>query len=775
MSMAAQKAWYKKHGMEMPSATATGRSAAQAKKDIGEINKKKARETAIAAAAASKKNKELMKSSERVRQMAANVKAFGGQRPGGDLTTASGMVNYIRSGGYLKAGRLGEETIDEVERINLIKRAAVANRMGKAAFLSKVNARAAQITQQKKDDKITKSKANYGMSNEPVDLGEAVVKTKEVNKQKLKNYVRGLGTKAVIAGKVPFDQVHSPLRAGRKVLKQEEKKPDASMAMTHTLKMKAMSDKDKRTLGKVAALMAAQKKKVKEEFESIDEVTKKEAEAALGGPVREKPKMPSGKQPAGYRYVRNLARRAMKAGLKKEEVELVEETIDETYQSKYSGYPLARTKYVTKTELKAREKDKKLRTTSDYKDHVARLKKVKHLKKMVDDIHNNMQMDFWSSKSGNKSNPIDDATHKRLLNRINSLKEEIELAEASKDTADVGEYDYEGDMAKSQLRSILANAKRLHDMLEDQTNLPEWVQSKITLAEDYILTAANYMEGEMNEETLAALEAELVEEIELFEKAPPGSKYERMVKHIKKGYAKGGLTPQEKSIAYATAWKAYNKANEEVEQLSEGPSHYQYSGTIHSNVGNAKHGEEKDDGHSYSITIPTRGAHQGDLGSFLSSKKAFSRISRENPHLEPHHVLAVMHGTGDDVEDVEVDHKGKTYKHRLYNNQEPDYLYEEVEQMEEGKGYAPGWMLKKDKNLGAKVKEKIDLAKKRQASYGKPEAGVSVKEEAEGKLAVTPKEKDLAAHHGDKTRITYGDVIKARLKSAAAKAMKKGN
>lgn len=64
---------------------------------------------------------------------------------------------------------------------------------------------------------------------------------------------------------------------------------------------------------------------------------------------------------------------------------------------------------------------------------------------------------------------------------------------------DKGEYDYEGDMVKSQLKSIIANSKRLHDMLEDNTNLPEWVQSKVTLAEDYILTAANYMEGEVNE------------------------------------------------------------------------------------------------------------------------------------------------------------------------------------------------------------------------------------------------------------------------------------
>jgi hypothetical protein len=61
------------------------------------------------------------------------------------------------------------------------------------------------------------------------------------------------------------------------------------------------------------------------------------------------------------------------------------------------------------------------------------------------------------------------------------------------------EYDYEGDMAMSQLKSIIANSQRMHDMLSDDTNLPEWVQSKITLAEDYISTASNYMQGEMSE------------------------------------------------------------------------------------------------------------------------------------------------------------------------------------------------------------------------------------------------------------------------------------
>lgn len=49
------------------------------------------------------------------------------------------------------------------------------------------------------------------------------------------------------------------------------------------------------------------------------------------------------------------------------------------------------------------------------------------------------------------------------------------------------------------------------------------------------------------------------EEEQIDEKAPPGAKYERMVKHIKDKMAKGGLTKKEKSIAYATAWKAKKK------------------------------------------------------------------------------------------------------------------------------------------------------------------------------------------------------------------------
>lgn len=74
---------------------------------------------------------------------------------------------------------------------------------------------------------------------------------------------------------------------------------------------------------------------------------------------------------------------------------------------------------------------------------------------------------------------------------------------------------------------------------------------------------------EVNNCVKAGYEMEGGEELE--EKAPPGAKYERMVKHVKKSYSKDGkLTDKEKGIAYATAWKAKGKAmKEEAEKEKE--------------------------------------------------------------------------------------------------------------------------------------------------------------------------------------------------------------
>ena len=57
-------------------------------------------------------------------------------------------------------------------------------------------------------------------------------------------------------------------------------------------------------------------------------------------------------------------------------------------------------------------------------------------------------------------------------------------------------------MAVNQLRTIMTNTEELLGMLGDSTELPEWVESKITLAEDYIMTVANYMRSELKEEVV---------------------------------------------------------------------------------------------------------------------------------------------------------------------------------------------------------------------------------------------------------------------------------
>ena len=60
------------------------------------------------------------------------------------------------------------------------------------------------------------------------------------------------------------------------------------------------------------------------------------------------------------------------------------------------------------------------------------------------------------------------------------------------------------------------------------------------------------------------------EDLQMNEVAPPGAKAERMVRHIKQGYAKDGkLTPKEKGIAFATAWKAHNAGKVEEQGVTE--------------------------------------------------------------------------------------------------------------------------------------------------------------------------------------------------------------
>jgi hypothetical protein len=73
---------------------------------------------------------------------------------------------------------------------------------------------------------------------------------------------------------------------------------------------------------------------------------------------------------------------------------------------------------------------------------------------------------------------------------LNMYKESVNEAK------DPGEYDNEGEMAKNQLQSILRDAEHMIEMFDDEENLPEWVQNKITKAQDYLQSAHSYMMGQ---------------------------------------------------------------------------------------------------------------------------------------------------------------------------------------------------------------------------------------------------------------------------------------
>jgi len=62
-----------------------------------------------------------------------------------------------------------------------------------------------------------------------------------------------------------------------------------------------------------------------------------------------------------------------------------------------------------------------------------------------------------------------------------------------------GEIDEEGKMAKRQLSDIAQYSHELMEMLNDETQLEAWVQSKLTKAADYIKTVKHYVEYGMEE------------------------------------------------------------------------------------------------------------------------------------------------------------------------------------------------------------------------------------------------------------------------------------
>ena len=112
-------------------------------------------------------------------------------------------------------------------------------------------------------------------------------------------------------------------------------------------------------------------------------------------------------------------------------------------------------------------------------------------------------------------------------------------------------------------------------------------------------------------------------------------------------------------------------------------------------------------------------------------------------------------------EETKVEEELKGDQHKLDKNKNGKLDAEDFKkvrkedvEIEEGTGnLKPGWMLKKDSELAKKVKEKQDLAKKREASHGDKSAGKSVAEGIIAKIKAVKRGMDAkakAADHFDK-------------------------
>ena len=128
----------------------------------------------------------------------------------------------------------------------------------------------------------------------------------------------------------------------------------------------------------------------------------------------------------------------------------------------------------------------------------------------IDEVSNEL-LSRYKTAAGSQASALDKAggkentqkANKRFSGIVKATKKQFANDDKRVSEAkDSGEYDYEGAMAKTQLQTICRNAEALKDMLDDDENLPEWVQAKITKAEDYITTSLDYLKStdELEEE-----------------------------------------------------------------------------------------------------------------------------------------------------------------------------------------------------------------------------------------------------------------------------------
>ena len=109
-----------------------------------------------------------------------------------------------------------------------------------------------------------------------------------------------------------------------------------------------------------------------------------------------------------------------------------------------------------------------------------------------------------------------------------------------------GDYGGDGQMADSQLNTIVTLATKLDMIVSDDTKLPNWVESKITKSLDYISTSLNYLIGEIEDAQEGMMREEKLTKPQIKDR---DKRAKKIMKSTKKQYGK----EEGEDIAYAIA------------------------------------------------------------------------------------------------------------------------------------------------------------------------------------------------------------------------------
>jgi hypothetical protein len=183
--------------------------------------------------------------------------------------------------------------------------------------------------------------------------------------------------------------------------------------------------------------------------------------------------------------IKNMLQTAKEAGIEYDE-KLVPQKVDE-------GYDEIQTSDTKLNKHGRKVHARKLRFKNADKDQIDELKKTT-LKSYLQKKTSKPGIPTQKDVSG-----MANATVRLMGKKPTSEESDYDFALRALDEAissiDKGEYDFEGAMARTQLQTVVRNAQELINMLSMDDNMPEWVQSKITLAQDYISSVRDYLKS----------------------------------------------------------------------------------------------------------------------------------------------------------------------------------------------------------------------------------------------------------------------------------------